>query len=109
LLHPCFWLQYRVIGTLTKNEQTVTEIYVVDETIQVDDNPPSISPAIRKVLEVGSLCNNASNSRDGDGNYVGQSTDVALLNVLSSFDLPDQRHVCLLFMTSLMFYTKICI
>ncbi|OAX34457.1 calcium-transporting P [Rhizopogon vinicolor AM-OR11-026] len=78
-------------GTLTKNEQTVTEIYVVDETIQVDDSRPSISPAVRKVLEIGSLCNNASNSRDGDGKYVGQSTDVALLNVLSSFDLPDQR------------------
>lgn len=104
-----FWLQYNVIGTLTKNEQTVTEIYVVDEIIQVDDNRPSISPAVRKVLEVGSLCNNASDSRDSDGKYVGQSTDVALLNVLSSFDLPDQRHVGLLFMTSLMFYTKICI
>ncbi|KAG1740828.1 uncharacterized protein EDB91DRAFT_1052827 [Suillus paluster] len=79
-------------GTLTKNEQTVTEIYVVDENIQVDELRSPISPAVRKVLEIGSLCNNSSMSRDGEGAYVGQSTDVALLNVLSSFDVPDQRH-----------------
>lgn len=86
---------------MTKNEQTVTEIYVVDETIEVDESRPSISPAVKKALEIGSLCNNASNSTDGEGKYVGQSTDVALLNVLSSFGLPDQRHVSLLFITSL--------
>ncbi|KAF8840364.1 calcium-transporting P [Paxillus ammoniavirescens] len=80
-------------GTLTKNEQTVTEIYVVDESLQVEGlqpvGPPS--PAIHKVLEIGSLCNNASLSKNEDGVYIGQSTDVALLNVLSVFDLPDQR------------------
>ncbi|KAF9222361.1 calcium-transporting P [Gyrodon lividus] len=81
-------------GTLTKNEQTVTEIYVVDESLQVEGlqsvGPPS--SAVRKVLEIGSLCNNASLSKNEDGVYIGQSTDVALLNVLSAFDLPDQRH-----------------
>ncbi|KIK34276.1 hypothetical protein CY34DRAFT_17832 [Suillus luteus UH-Slu-Lm8-n1] len=30
-------------------------------------------------------------SRDGEGKYVGQSTDVALINVMSSFDIPIQR------------------
>ncbi|KAG2109397.1 uncharacterized protein F5147DRAFT_798654 [Suillus discolor] len=78
-------------GTLTKNEQTVTEIYVVDENIHVDDPRPTISTAVRKLLEIGSLCNNSSMSKDGEGKYVGQSTDVALMNVLSSFDMPDQR------------------
>ncbi|EGO00590.1 hypothetical protein SERLA73DRAFT_166884 [Serpula lacrymans var. lacrymans S7.3] len=80
-------------GTLTKNEQTVTEIYVVDEIVHVDTGPSteSISPAVRKALEVGSLCNNASLSSNEDGVLVGQSTDVALLNVLSVFGIPDQR------------------
>ncbi|KIJ66145.1 hypothetical protein HYDPIDRAFT_110324 [Hydnomerulius pinastri MD-312] len=81
-------------GTLTKNEQTVTEIYVVDESLQVDGLQSAVPPssAVRKVLEIGSLCNNASLSKNEDGVYVGQSTDVALLNILSTFDLPDQRH-----------------
>lgn len=78
-------------GTLTKNEQTVTEMYVVDENIHVDDPRSTISPAVRKLLEIGSLCNNSSMSKDGEGKYVGQSTDVALINILSSFDIPDQR------------------
>lgn len=78
-------------GTLTKNEQTVTEMYVVDENIHVDDPRSTISTAVRKLLEIGSLCNNSSMSKDGEGKYVGQSTDVALINVLSSFNIPDQR------------------
>jgi len=82
-------------GTLTKNEQTVTEIYVVDECIQIDSVVSSSQPStpVRKALEIGSLCNNATLSGNGDGVYVGQSTDVALLNVLSTFGLQDQRHV----------------
>ncbi|KAG1781830.1 hypothetical protein EV702DRAFT_1067129 [Suillus placidus] len=78
-------------GTLTMNEQTVTEIYVVDENIHVDKPRSTVSPAVRKLLEIGSLCNNSSMSKDGEGKYVGQSTEVALINVLSSFDMPDQR------------------
>lgn len=78
-------------GTLTKNEQTVTEMYVVDENIHVDVPRSTVSPAARKLLEIGSLCNNSSMSKDGEGKYVGQSTDVALMNVLSSFNMPDQR------------------
>ncbi|CAL1711624.1 unnamed protein product [Somion occarium] len=83
-------------GTLTKNEQTVTEIYAVDETLHLDPSsstPPttSLSPAMVKTLEVGSLCNNAI-WREEDNGYVGQATDVALLNVLSVFGMTDQRH-----------------
>ncbi|KAI6101400.1 hypothetical protein EDD16DRAFT_392512 [Pisolithus croceorrhizus] len=82
-------------GTLTKNEQTVTEIYVVDDYLHVDSVVPSTqpSPAVRKTLEIGSICNNASLSKDEQGAYIGQSTDVALLNVLSTFNLQDQRHM----------------
>ncbi|KAG6329287.1 hypothetical protein ID866_9802, partial [Astraeus odoratus] len=82
-----------VSGTLTKNEQTVTEIYVVDECTQVDSVVSSSqpSPPVRKALEIGSLCNNASLARNEDGVYIGQSTDVALLNVLPVFGLHDPR------------------
>ncbi|KAH0588507.1 hypothetical protein H2248_004338 [Termitomyces sp. 'cryptogamus'] len=82
-------------GTLTKNDQTVTEAYTVDETITLDPNSTTyaapISPALRKTLDIGAICNNASLVRNEDGNYVGQSTDVALLNVLGVFGLPDRR------------------
>ncbi|THH18312.1 hypothetical protein EW146_g2633 [Bondarzewia mesenterica] len=82
-------------GTLTKNEQTITELYSVDEAVTVDPSspiPPSrVSPALTKALEIGSLCNNASLSRNEEGIYVGQSTDVALLNILSTFGMPDPR------------------
>jgi len=80
---------------LTKNEQTVTEIYAVDENLHVDTLQSAVSPssAVRKALEIGSLCNNAVLSEKQDGTYIGQSTDVALLNVLPAFGLPDQRNV----------------
>lgn len=78
----------------------MTEVYVVDETITVDSAPDSAVPlmenhshSIRKVLEIGSICNNASEARRTNGVHIGQSTDVALLNVLSSFGLEDMRQV----------------
>lgn len=86
-----------ILGTLTKNEQTVVEAYAVDETVHIDPSAPvkpeRISPALAKAMEIGSLCNNASTTRNEDGEYVGQSTDVALLNVLDVFGIPDQRSV----------------
>ncbi|KDQ56288.1 hypothetical protein JAAARDRAFT_36462 [Jaapia argillacea MUCL 33604] len=83
-------------GTLTKNEQTVIQLYAVDETIRIDPSsptPPSerISAAMTKTLEIGSLCNNARASTHEVGVYHGQSTDVALLNVLSVFGKGDYR------------------
>ncbi len=89
------------IGTLTKNEQTVTEAYAVDETIHFDPSSSTpyagtISPAMRKALEIGSFCNNASLLRNEDGVFVGQSTDVALLNVLSVAGISDRRNVSFL-------------
>jgi magnesium-transporting ATPase (P-type) len=89
---------------LTKNEQTVTEAYAVDETVHIDPSSPvmpaeRISHALKKAMEIGSLCNNASMVRNEDGEFVGQSTDVALLNVLDVFGIPDQRQVCAIFIT----------
>lgn len=86
------------LGTLTKNEQTVTEAYAVDETIYLDPTSTApyignISPALRKTLEIGALCNNASMVKNEDGVFVGQSTDVAMLNVLELFSVADKRAV----------------
>jgi Ca2+-transporting ATPase len=80
------------------NEQMVTEAYAVDEMVHIDPSVPvmpaeHISPALTKTFEIGSLCNNASMTRNEHGELVGQSTDVALLNVLDVFGIPDQRQV----------------
>ena len=85
-------------GTLTMNEQTVTEAYSVDETIFLEPSSTipytgTVSPAIKKALDIGALCNNASLERNEEGVFVGQSTDVALLNVLRVFGFPDRREV----------------
>lgn len=58
-----------------------------------------ISHALKKTMEIGSLCNNASMVRNEDGEFVGQSTDVALLNVLDVFGITDQRQVCAISIT----------
>ncbi|KAJ6488267.1 Ca-transporting ATPase [Mycena vitilis] len=78
-------------GTLTKNEQTVTEAYAVDEIVRLDPPPAVLSAAIRKTFDIGAICNNASMARNEEGIFVGQSTDVALLNVLHGLGLPDRR------------------
>ncbi|KAJ7033421.1 hypothetical protein C8F04DRAFT_624252 [Mycena alexandri] len=78
-------------GTLTKNEQTVTEAYTVDEIMHLDPPPATLPIAIRKTFDIGAICNNASITRNEEGIFVGQSTDVALLNVLHVFGLPDRR------------------
>jgi hypothetical protein len=39
------------------------------------------------------LCNNALLERNEDGIFIGQSTDVALLNVLQLVGVPDRRAV----------------
>jgi P-type Ca2+ transporter type 2C len=88
----------RHVGTLTKNDQTITESYSVDETIYLDSssNAPytsSISLALRKAVDIGVLCNNASLTRNEEGVFVGQATDVAFLNALERFGLPDRRPV----------------
>ncbi len=84
-------------GTLTKNEQTVIEAYSVDEVVHLDPDAPGssirLSPAVKKAIEIGAICNNCTLNRNEDGAFVGQSTDVALLNVLYQVNLPDRRTV----------------
>ncbi|CAE6456584.1 unnamed protein product [Rhizoctonia solani] len=82
-------------GTLTQNEQTVSQIFVVDHIVNVETgfgtriNTNVITPAVRKTLEIGGLCNNAF--RNAEGINVGQSTDVAMLTVLAEFGIRDER------------------
>ncbi|KAG8995566.1 High affinity Ca2+/Mn2+ P-type ATPase-like protein [Tulasnella sp. JGI-2019a] len=79
-------------GTLTKNEQTVTEAYVVDEVINMDTHANGKAPelpALLKTVTIGSLCNNAFKNEEGV--CVGQATDVALLNVMEAFGMSDPR------------------
>jgi P-type Ca2+ transporter type 2C len=85
-------------GTLTKNEQTVKELYTVDETVHIDSSGVAsyhhlTSLAMKKAVEIGAICNNASGSKNQDGQYIGQSTDVALLNILEVLGIPDPRVV----------------
>jgi len=88
------WLSFKS-GTLTKNEQTITEVYTVDELVHIDvsqaHSDDHISIAVRKTLEIGCLCNNAFKNQGGM--HVGQSTDVALLNVLGVFGMIDMSEV----------------
>ncbi|KAF8663645.1 hypothetical protein AX16_000887 [Volvariella volvacea WC 439] len=94
-------------GTLTKNEQTVVEAYAVDERVSLDPNSPAtsvrtysqLSPALKKTLDIGTICNNAVVTRSqedalGEGatwEVKGQSTDVALLNSMSRLGGIDKR------------------
>lgn len=79
-------------GTLTTNEMTTTRIFTVDDGI-VDVHHGRIatplSKAINKTALVGNLCNKAF--VNPQGLTVGQSTEVALFNVLSVLGLPDRR------------------
>lgn len=76
----------------------MTEAYVVDENLVLDPSSTAnyasqLSPAFRKSFDIGAICNNASLTRNEDGTFVGQSTDVAFLNVLDVVGLPDRRQV----------------
>lgn len=53
--------------------------------------PHQLSPALIRTLEIGGICNNANSIRSEDGSWAGQSTDVALLNVLDAAGLPEPR------------------
>lgn len=94
------------LGTLTKNEMTVTHMYSVDELVDLtphlnvtspfgprrpDSQQLWISPALLKVALVGNLCNDAFKNEQGIN--VGQATEVALLNVLPVLKAEDQRKV----------------
>lgn len=84
---------------------TVTHLYAVDDLLDLTprlnastfgprnpDHPDaSPSPAMLKAVLVGNICNNSF--KNETGSYVGQATEVALLNVLSVVGQDDERKV----------------
>lgn len=91
-------------GTLTKNEMTVTQVYTVDDLVDLTPHlHPSFGPkhpdhaefnpsaAMIKTISIGNICNNAFKNEQGVN--VGQATEVALLNVLPVVNRDDDRKV----------------
>lgn len=105
-------------GTLTMNHMTVTQIWHFDAPapVSIDNETSAIpSPATRAVLRIGNVANNArlsnpsasspanassaailSSTRDRDApslksRWVGQPTDVAVMDLLDSFSEDDVR------------------
>lgn len=72
---------------------TVTRAYTVDDGVfDLDVSPPILShdDARSKLFLAGNLCNSSHTDR---GKFVGQATEVAMMNVLSIVGLKDQREV----------------
>ncbi|ORX54116.1 PMR1-type calcium-transporting P-type ATPase [Hesseltinella vesiculosa] len=79
-------------GTLTVNQMTVTNVFTLDNEAIFDfehSAPTQYSEALRQTLRIGNLCNNAQ--RTEDGKFIGQPTDMALLDVLQRSGLRDER------------------
>ncbi|EEQ36989.1 hypothetical protein CLUG_01112 [Clavispora lusitaniae ATCC 42720] len=90
-------------GTLTQNHMTVTKIWALDYKHSSSQNQflvvekmndtvlqHSLTQNVRKLLEVANLCNNARFSSE-NGKYVGNPSDIALVECLPHFDLEDVR------------------
>ncbi|CEH11910.1 ca-transporting atpase [Ceraceosorus bombacis] len=78
-------------GTLTCNQMAVVRAFTFEDG-QIDLNkaiPHKPSEALQRSLLVGNLCNNSH--RDSNGHFVGQATDVAMVDVLALFSLEDKR------------------
>ncbi|KAJ2955140.1 hypothetical protein NQZ79_g8814 [Umbelopsis isabellina] len=79
-------------GTLTVNQMTVTKIFTLHDQQIFDYEhtiPTTGSEALSRTLRIGNLCNNAW--VDDHGKYVGQPTDIALLDVVARCGLLDER------------------
>ncbi len=63
-------------GTLTKNEMTVTDLYIFDKTLATVEGT-------EELLKIGVLCNNASI----DNGLIGDPTEAALLFAARKIDL----------------------
>lgn len=91
-------------GTLTQNHMTVTKTWTFDFKSSGSFNSPfllvdklsdntlhhSLTPNLNLVLEVGNICNNAKFSREND-KYVGNASDIAIMECLPHFGLEDMR------------------
>ncbi|CAO3646161.1 unnamed protein product [Cunninghamella blakesleeana] len=79
-------------GTLTINQMTVTKVFTLkNQTIFDYENttPNEYTDALRQTLRIGNLCNNAQ--RNEDGKFIGQPTDIALLEVVLRSGYQDER------------------
>ncbi|GMM37791.1 Ca(2+)/Mn(2+)-transporting P-type ATPase [Saccharomycopsis crataegensis] len=94
-------------GTLTQNHMTVTKIWAPQQDM-IDisaegthhgshhygyDEPSFekfLTADVQQVLEIGNICNNSRYSSEND-RYIGNPTDVALVEVLRKFKLEDIR------------------
>lgn len=86
-------------GTLTQNHMTVKDIWTVgmksDQTVNVEKHSAQqlkqyLSADVQKTLEIANFCNNSKYSNES-AKFVGNPTDIALLEVLSQFQLQDNR------------------
>lgn len=89
-------------GTLTQNHMTVTKMWTADFkgsfnspfliVERLDDNAlhHQLTNNMRKVLECANICNNARYSSENE-KYVGNPSDIALVECLPHFGLDDIR------------------
>lgn len=113
-------------GTLTQNHMTVTKVWAFDYSHSASVASPflavekmldaalqtELTPNVAKVLEVGNLCNNARYSTE-NGKYVGNPSDIALVECLEHFRLDDARgtkpRVCELPFLSVRKFMAVCV
>lgn len=96
-----------IVGTLTMNHMTVTKLWTVDMPEPMDkqvllESSNGLDNAVHAILRTGSLCNNArvsstasvsgtSDVAEAKSRYVGQPTDVALMDLLDATGEYDAR------------------
>ncbi|KAG0244799.1 High affinity Ca2+/Mn2+ P-type ATPase-like protein [Actinomortierella wolfii] len=83
-------------GTLTMNQMTVTKLFTLAEGFPVDLDQSRIvdvdvHPGLRRLVQVGNLCNNAF--MDEHSKWIGQPTDIALMELVRDLKLEDERLV----------------
>ena len=74
-------------GTLTENRMSVTSIRLTDLSLDTfSTEKPELSDQLRRLLEAGVLCNNASFKVADDGalDAVGDATEIALLQAAAN-------------------------
>ncbi|SCW00018.1 LAFE_0B07646g1_1 [Lachancea fermentati] len=88
-------------GTLTANHMTVAKIWclgsMANKTNVLNMEKKNggnlknyLTEDIKATLRIGNICNNSTFSQE-HGKFLGNPTDMALLEVLPKFDLDDQR------------------
>ncbi|KAF9434576.1 High affinity Ca2+/Mn2+ P-type ATPase-like protein [Entomortierella beljakovae] len=83
-------------GTLTMNQMTVTKAFTLAEGFPVEldkakEVDVDLHPGLRRMLQIGNLCNNAF--LDEHSKWIGQPTDIALIEVLGKLGISDERPV----------------